>query len=230
MFCLCIWFSLLLAFLLLLSLSPLSTLFSGSLCVSLSSVWRYGLCAKQETTWYLVMWCMQMISLSRLLILIWQHSELSGPLYIGNQICNCQLQGEDSNVCVRAPTRVCVWVWDQARQSKTGNRWRHASEGEREASQDRHHISKRREDGYERERECHLRPVPSSSTSPHTHSTPPVLVLFSRAVSFKNAIETWIKRKGGGKKCFGENGMSQLISITSCSIFIMCNNLTNQRI
>lgn len=105
-----------------LSVSPSLTF---CLCVSLSPVWRYGLCAKQETTWYLVMWCMQMISLSRLLILIWQRSELSGPLYIGNQICSCQLEGRNPNVCV------CACVCHQARQSETENRWRRASESEK---------------------------------------------------------------------------------------------------
>lgn len=60
---------------------------------------------------------------------------------------------------------------------------------EREASQDRRHIRERWEDGYERE-SASSQLCPLLFYMPHTRATPPVLVLFSRAVSFKNAIET----------------------------------------
>lgn len=126
-FLFCLYLTLCLAFLLS-HLSPRFFCLPLCRCVSLSPLWRYGLCAKQETTWYLVMWCMQMISLSRLLILIWQRSELSGPLYIGNQICSCQLEGRGAQMLVCACMFVCVCLCHQARQSETENRWRHASE------------------------------------------------------------------------------------------------------
>lgn len=156
------------------------------LCVSLSPVWWYGLCAKQQTTWYLVMWCMQMISLSRLLILIWQRSELSGPLYIGKQICSCQLEGRGAQMLV------CVRVCHQARQSGIENRWRHA----RERSQPRQASYKLGRWMRESVSSQHC-PLPPPFSAPLPHCTTQVLVLFSRAVSFKNAIETWIKRKWG---------------------------------
>lgn len=128
-----------------------------------------------ETTWYLAMWCMQMIPLSRPLILIWQRSELSGRLYIGNQICDCQLRGRKKkwNVCV-CFRQVHVHIGDQARQSETGNRWRHARERERE--REGRERAARRQEWYKRAtaRWLWLRKsegvIPGLSLTPHSLS------------------------------------------------------------